>query len=46
MINNDSHLINGTLEGDYAERKSNNWIVRANDEGRYYEIFDSIKITQ
>ena len=50
----DSHVINGTFEGDYAERKANGWATRYNGEhsgcfmskGGEYNSLDNITITQ
>ena len=50
----DSHLINGTIEGDYAERKSKGWISGGNGEhnnaiymyGGRYNSLENLTITQ
>ena len=50
----DSHIINGTFEGDYSERKANGWATGYNGEGSNcftsrggeYNSLDNITITQ
>ena len=50
----DSHVVNGTFEGDYAERKANGWATGYNGEhngcfiskGGEYNSLDNITITQ
>ena len=50
----DSHVINGTFEGDYAERQANSWLSGSNGEssncfmsfGGEYNSLDNITITQ
>ena len=50
----DSHIINGTFEGDYAERKANGWANGYNGEGSNcftasggaFNSLDNITITQ
>ena len=50
----DSHVINGTFEGDYAERKVNGWATSYNGEGSNcftssggaFNSLDNITITQ
>ena len=50
----DSHVINGTFEGDYAERRANGWATGYNGEhsgcfmskGGEYNSLDNITITQ
>ena len=50
----DSHVINGTFEGDYAERKANGWATGYNGEGSNcfisyggeFNSLDNVTITQ
>lgn len=50
----DSHVINGTFEGDYAERKANGWVTGYNGEGSNcftasggsFNSLDNVTITQ
>ena len=50
----DSHIINGTFEGDYFERQQNGWISGSNGEGNntfnsygsYFSSLDNITIKQ
>lgn len=50
----DSHIINGTFEGDYFERQENGWISGGNGEhnntfnsfGSYFSSLDNITIKQ
>ncbi len=50
----DSHVVNGTFEGDYAERKANGWATGYNGEasncfisyGGEFNSLDNITITQ
>ena len=50
----DSHVINGTFEGDYAERTVNGWLSKCNGEGNNcfmskggeYNSLENVTITQ
>lgn len=50
----DSHIINGTFEGDYLERQQNGWLSRNNGEGNntfnsygtHFSSLDNITIKQ